>query len=308
MKARDKYDIGCGVTGINFKSKHEIDFKEFDEYLRANVPSGFDTREKSIKLPYDFQVKMDKVLDKLKMDNSRAYKSIGTLGGGNHFIEIGKSETTGDYWLFVHSGSRNFGLQIAKYHQTIAKQNSKGVPADLAYLKGNLASDYLQDMYVAQEYASLNRETILNVLWDYFRRKGFHESDRVESIHNFISTSDSILRKGSISAFKDETVIIPFNMKDGVIIGKGKGNPDWNYSAPHGAGRILSRGRAKEQLNVEDFKEDMKDVWTSCVSKDTLDESPRVYKNKEDVIKFIEPTVEIVEFVKPIYNFKASGD
>jgi RNA-splicing ligase RtcB len=308
VKIIDKYDIGCGVIGRKFESPNDINFEEFDKYLRENVPSGFSTREKSIKLPYEFQEDMDKVLNKLKMDNSRAYKSIGTLGGGNHFIEIGKSELDGHYWLFIHSGSRNFGLQVAKYHQLIAKQNSKGIPADLAYLQGKYMQDYLMDMFVAQRYATLNRETMLKTLWDYFWKKECKTLHEVESIHNFIDPMDCMLRKGAISAHKDYDVIIPFNMRDGIIIGRGKGNPDWNYSAPHGAGRILSRGKAKEQLNVDDFKEDMKGVWTSCVSKDTLDESPRVYKNKEDIIKFIEPTVEITEFVKPVYNFKASGD
>ena len=225
----------------------------------------------------------------------------------NHFIEIGYEETS-DYWLFIHSGSRNFGLQVAKYHQAIAKQRCPNICADLAYLQGQDMRNYLEDMFVAQEYATLNRATMMEVLWKYFREKGCAEKDRFESIHNFIDPSDSILRKGAIAAHKGDRVIIPFNMRDGVIIGTGKGNPNWNYSAPHGAGRILSRGKAKELLNVEDFKEDMKGIWTSCISKDTLDESPRTYKDKEEVLKHISETVEIDVLVRPVYNFKASGE
>ncbi len=294
-------DIGCGVLSVKFEAE-DINFEALDKFIKRNIPHGFQANEvirPEIKKPFLTKINnITKIIGEKHPD--RDAKSIGSLGGGNHFIEIGKDTIDGSYWLTVHSGSRNFGLRIALYHQKIAKKlNPFG---DLSWLEGDEAQLYIEHMRVAQEYATLNRELMVASIVKHLGIKGL---DYVESVHNYIDFNQGIIRKGTISATEGQKVVIPWNMQDGLIIGRGKGNDDWNNSAPHGAGRILSRGKAKRSLCVDEFKERMEDIYTSCVNEGTLDESPMAYKNSEEIIKYIEPTIEILHTVKPVYNFKA---
>lgn len=318
-------DIGCGVDAYNL-GVSEVDFGAFDKYVRKNIPSGFSVRSKDpmedgtiFYSPFDFMENSVKpICEKIGFNYDRACKSVGTLGGGNHFIELDKGKDS--FWLSIHSGSRGFGNEVAKYHQKIAEANFHRIYGKthefrfLEWLLGDEAKAYLKDMKVAQEYAELNRETMAYVLCQYFW--GFFDSftrmpyECVSSVHNYINFRDGIIRKGAISAHENEPVVIPLNMMAGVVIGTGKGNDMWNFSAPHGAGRILSRTEAKKTLDLAAFKEEMDaaHVWTSCISKDTLDEAPGAYKDVDVIIQAIEPTVEVQEILKPVYNFKAGGD
>lgn len=307
-------DIGCGVTGINFKEIrgnvliNTPDFlSKFDQFIRENIPHGFNVREKPAYIPNGLSKRIEKICKKLSIDEGRVFSAVGSLGSGNHYIELGQCWVD-DFWLTVHSGSRNFGLKIANYHQDIAKTLNPTVSKDLAYLTGHHMDEYLEDMYVAQEYAYLNRKTMLDYMFTFFSPHIIKTSKIIEinTTHNYINPVDKILRKGAVSAKNGEKLFIPISMKDGVLLCEGLGNSDWNFSAPHGAGRVLARGAAKSSLNMEDFKEDMKKVWTSCVSYDTIDESPRAYKKMEDIVGHIKETVNVVDIIKPIYNFKSN--
>ena len=314
-------DIGCGVSAIPLTgvSKGEIDFPTFDEHLRATIPAGFKVRSTrstwlgtlfkkhvSPRFPtWDaFEEQVNVLAAKVGDDPHRTWLSCGTLGGGNHFIEIGRDEETHDLWLVVHSGSRHFGLAIAEYHQKKAT-SVMGPKGGLAWLEGADAEEYLQDMRTAQLFAALNRVVMLDGLAAYYAPM----TQIVTSVHNFIG-DDNVIRKGAISAREGEKVIIPWNMRDGMILGVGKGNAEWNNSAPHGAGRKMGRGEAKRKLSLDDFTETMKKakVWTSCVGRDTLDEAPGAYKPVEDIIAFLGETVEVTAKLQPVYNFKASGE
>lgn len=335
-------DIGCGVAGVIIHD--EIDLDRLDEVIRTHIPHGFavhsKSREKILKDVFNID------LNNLKCDVNinRAFLSAGTLGGGNHFIELDRAED-GTQFLIVHTGSRNLGKQIAEYYQSEAisyckekyqklkKSNIEAYKAlgkehllsellpnikcpneDLCYLEGSLRDDYLHDMDIAQKYAIANRVLILtDILYNYYRvEDDFKDCIREiqaaaeQCTHNYIDLEHNILRKGAISAQKDEIVLIPINMRDGIILGVGKGNPNWNYSAPHGAGRILSRGKAKQQLSIEEFEKSMQGIYTTCVGQSTLDESPQAYKPIEDILNYIHETVNIVEVMKPIYNFKSN--
>lgn len=311
-------DIGCGMLSTplgNLEWTPER-LKLLDDIIHNQIPAGFNIHSNN-RRPFKDQIsntfydKVKVVCNNTKQDYDRVLSSIGTLGGGNHFIELGIDET-GCSWLTIHSGSRNFGLRIAKYHQDIAKEKC-GSMGQLEYLTGDDKNRYLFDMDIAQEYASLNRMIMMKcmlhdlVLNEYFK-KNLNEGFSVESIHNYIDLQKGIIRKGAISALNDEIVIIPWNMRDGLIIAKGKGNPDWNYSAPHGAGRIMARGKAKRSLDVEDFKKSMEGIYSTCISKETIDESPMVYKNHEEIKELIKDTVDVVHVVKPIFNFKAGAE
>jgi tRNA-splicing ligase RtcB (3'-phosphate/5'-hydroxy nucleic acid ligase) len=305
-------DIGCGMLLHKLKET-EIDFARLDAFIKANIPAGFSTQNQKGKDWVKHEVLLDleaiEILSVKVGQTVDPVASLGTLGGGNHFIEIDKHGE--DYYLIVHTGSRNFGLSICNYHQKKAKtlmnemfigdayKNLEFLPMD----KGGDA--YLKDMAVAQEYASENRRLIVKkIMEEFFLEK---VSTPVECVHNYIG-KDRIIRKGAISAQAGEKVIIPLNMRDGVIVGTGKGNEDWNYSAPHGAGRILSRKRAKAELTVEDFTTSMEGIWTSCINADTLDESPMAYKNSKLILDTIGDTVDIDFIMKPVYNFKAGGE
>ncbi len=323
-------DIGCGmyVSKINKKT---IDFRKLDKVIRNCVPSGFDVRE----VPHEYNSFVDIYSLKCKehVDLKRASLSIGTLGGGNHFIEMNKDEKDNLY-LVVHSGSRHLGKQIAEYYQNraikeivkksneqiIAELKSQGRESDiqleieknrsiikgaLSYVQGQTFHDYIHDMHIAQLFAEYNRKAIAEVI---IHEMGFTVDDSFTTIHNYIDMGEMILRKGAISAKKGERLIIPINMRDGSIIAKGKGNDDWNQSAPHGAGRLMSRRQAKLNLSLEEFKNSMDGIYTTSVSKDTLDEAPFAYKPMNEIIDNIQDTVEINTVIKPIYNFKASDD
>ena len=324
-------DVGCGMTVAKLDVKADgLNFSQLDEVIRTHVPNGFNIRKKAH--PYAKEIDWSGVVAPIDFD--RAKKSIGTLGGGNHFIEVNQG-TEGSVYLVIHSGSRNLGKQVAEHYQKrayeeltkssesvrdelIADLMRNGRSSDieeelkklkiptvnkhLAYLEGQGFDDYMNDMTIAQKFATLNRsamiaEIVKQMKWDVV--------EQWESIHNFIDTKQMILRKGATSAQDGEKLLIPINMRDGSIIAVGKGNPDWNYSAPHGAGRVMSRTQAKNAIKLEDFKASMKDVWTTSVHKRTVDESPFVYKPMEEIIDHIGDTVDIVDVIKPLYNFKA---
>lgn len=333
-------DIGCGMLCAEL-GNIELDLEKLDKVIREYVPSGFEVHEER-KVRFD-KLKELKCYRELK-DTKRLERSIGTLGGGNHFIEIDIDDDNNKY-LIIHTGSRNLGKQVAEYYQELANQilnydkqeyldrkdkliqeykeqgrkqeiqlaleelkkeyqvNKNKIPKDLAYLEGKYKDDYLHDMKICQEFAVKNRSYVAYIIC---KEMDILCESYFETIHNYISFEDNIVRKGAISAKKGERVLIPMNMRDGCIIGIGKGNDDWNQSAPHGAGRIMSRAKAKETLKIDDYKESMKDIYTTSVNEDTLDEAPMVYKPMQEIIDCIGDTVEIERIIKPIYNFKAS--
>ena len=327
---------------LNLKIK--INLQEVDDIIRKYVPSGMGTHnttkmdESMLKTLYCYK--------KLK-NTDRICKSKGTLGGGNHFIELNKDSKENIY-LVIHSGSRNFGKQVAEIYQDIAIEECCGHKElekkqkeiieklkkegeekkiseqltkikkefydthsfrgnkDLCYLTGESRKQYLHDMQLCQAYATINRKSIANIILYQLLKTSINDYDFFETIHNYINLKDNIIRKGSISARLDEKCIIPMNMRDGSLICIGKGNPDWNYSAPHGAGRIMSRNKAKELIQMKEYEESMKDVWSTSVCLSTLDESPMAYKPMEEIVKNIKDTVDIIDIIIPIYNFKAN--
>ena len=319
-------DIGCGMLTVQLKEEN-IDLEELDSVVNTFVPSGFNIHSKQ-QAEFDFG---RLIVESLNID--RAKKSIGTLGGGNHFIEVGKN-SVGELFLVIHSGSRNIGGQVAKHYQNIAianlASNSKElkdlivklkaegrdkeigkaikslskptVNKDLAYLTGEDFDNYMHDMKVMQEYAVLNRRTMANII---LSKMGLSEELSFETIHNYIDFDRMILRKGAVSAEKDEILLIPINMRDGSVVAKGKGNADWNYSAPHGAGRLMGRKQAHRNLDLETFKNQMKDIYSTSVMAETLDEAPNAYKPISDILETIGDTAEIIDIIKPIYNFKS---
>ena len=347
-------DIGCGMETLVIRAKSEVSKhfnpEELDKIIRKNIPSGRDIR----KFPHRLAKEVDFEKVRGKFDRHRAWLSVGTLGGGNHFIEADRDDD-GNLYIVVHSGSRHAGKEIAEYYQEeawkqlngnseaeiaafIQKLKSEGreteiqeelkklkfqiitnIPKDLAYVSGQLFDDYINDMKIMQHFAEMNRKAMIETI-----SIGLHikESDIVErftTIHNYIYIPDAenpenveteksqmILRKGAVSAQKGEKLLIPINMRDGSLVCIGKGNEDWNCSAPHGAGRVMSRMKAKKELNLADFKAEMKGVWSSTVNKSTLDEAPMAYKTMDDIVENIGETAEIVKIIKPIYNFKAA--
>lgn len=340
-------DIGCGMLAIKLKEKR-VDLPTFDSIVRKYVPSGGSVHDN----PNSCGPNLENLrcYGKAKIRTSLASCSIGTLGGGNHFIELDK-DSNGDIWLVIHTGSRHLGIEVCDYYQKeaytrlkfianngnlktktdelINKLKSEGrsteiskevkrfkagytevepdVPYELAYCTEDLLSDYIHDMEIVQEFASVNRAQIAKIL---LKQAKLHEVERFETIHNYIDTKNMILRKGAISAQAGEKVIIPLNMRDGSLVCIGKGNPDWNYSAPHGAGRLYSRSDTKSKFTVPEYKKTMKEagVFTSSVSSGTLDECPMAYKPIECIVDNIGDTVDIVDIIKPIYNFKASSE
>jgi tRNA-splicing ligase RtcB (3'-phosphate/5'-hydroxy nucleic acid ligase) len=321
-------DIGCGMY-VSLIEKTNIDFDKIDKVIRSFVPSGFDVRE----IPHEYNkfIEIESLKCREHIDLKRASLSIGTLGGGNHFIEMNKDEE-GNIYLVVHSGSRYLGKQIAEYYQSkagneirrksnqaiITELKSKGrtkeihaeieknkckINNTLAYIDGQTFDDYIYDMRIAQNFAEYNRKAITEVI---IGKMGFNTANSFTTVHNYIDLDEMILRKGAISAKEGEVVIIPINMKDGSIIAKGKGNDDWNRSAPHGAGRLMSRKQAKNSLSLEAFKKSMDGIYTTSLSMNTLDEAPFAYKTMDEIIDNIKDSVEIIKIIKPIYNFKAS--
>lgn len=323
-------DIGCGMLTIELKDKY-IDCEKLDLIIHTKIPNGFDVHEKQ-KATFDFE----SLICAKQVDLERALLSIGSLGGGNHFIEVDYSEKNDRYYLVIHSGSRKLGGDVCKYYQDLAFQGvnemkqvredlikrlkSEGRVCDieseikklkkptadkeLAHLSGDYFRSYLNDMEIVQRFAMLNRKTMAAII---IKEMGFQEESRFETIHNYIDFKRMILRKGAVSAELGEKLLIPINMRDGSLICIGKGNEDWNYSAPHGAGRLMSRSKAKEMLSMDDFVNSMNGIFTTSVSTSTIDEAPQAYKSMEEIRTAITDTVEIIDTIKPIYNFKASN-
>ena len=313
-------DIGCGMLSGRFDPKY-VDLEAFDRFIKQNIPAGFNIHKKPLwneryeeenTTGHDFAQNISEYCSSIGMDHNKILCSLGTLGGGNHFIELG-TVVGGGYRVTIHSGSRNFGMRIANYFQDKAKAGMKKYFMEDSFkdleflpLDSKDGQDYLRAVKFASYYASLNRRLMLEKISEFF---GATPSDVIESVHNFIG-DDGIIRKGATPAHKDEMVIIPFNMRDGIALCRGKGSDKYNQSAPHGAGRILSRTKAKAQLDVATFQKQMADanVYTTTANKDTLDESPDAYKDKDVILKNIAETVDVVDFIVPVYNFKAGGD
>ena len=299
-------DIGCGMLMAKVEGRFE--YPKLDRVINENVPSGFNIRKK----PHSkagFEV-ISNLRCLRAVNGDKALKSLGTLGGGNHFIEVDKGED--GYYLIIHSGSRHLGYDVADYYTEAARRRLANmgldVPYEISYVEGTLIDDYLHDVEIATKYASLNREIILDEILKGMKWK---EVERYESVHNYIGVlpdGTKILRKGAASACEGEMVIIPINMRDGVILGVGKGNPDWNCSAPHGSGRVMRRDEVKNHYTVSAFKNDMKGIYSSSISAGTLDEAPVAYRGIDEIKDVISDSVEVKEIVKPVYNFKAGKE
>jgi len=315
-------DIGCSVTDIPLSEKFEPEFKKLDFFIRKEIPSGFAVNKEMNfeevgeiyngmnnrsweNLNFEnFCERVEGDYKKFEIDKRRILLAIGSLGGGNHFISINK-DSNDNYFLVVHSGSRNYGKRNADYHQKKAMENKETI---IGYLVNQEKDDYLADMSLAQLYASLNRRVILKRI-THFLKVRYDENKIIESIHNYINFEDMIIRKGAISAKKDEKIVIPLSMADGILFCKGRGNDEWNCSAPHGAGRVMSRSSARQSITVHAFKKRMEEagVWSSCIGKETLDESPQAYKDPSLIIESIRDTADIIDHWKEVYNFKANS-
>ena len=340
-------DIGCGMLVVKLKEKR-IDLPNLDSVIRKYIPAGFEIHSEPKTFKTCIDIETLRCYPKANLNVMRAYQSVGTLGSGNHFIEIDK-DSEDNLYLVIHTGSRNLGKQVAEYYQDLGYERIKekfnddkyevekkklieklktagqskligselekmrqkrcndkpSIPYELAYVEGQDFEDYIEDMKKVQMYAVDNRAEIARLILKHAK---LTEVERFQTIHNYIDTDNMILRKGAVSAQAGEKLIIPINMRDGSLICIGKGNEDWNYSAPHGMGRLMSRSTAKSSISMIEYQESMKGIYTTCVNKDTIDESPMAYKNKDEVIANMLNSVDVVEIIKPIYNFKAGGD
>lgn len=299
-------DIGCGMTAVKIKEKR-IDCEQFDKLIHRKIPAGRAIREEAHRFADDFDLARLECVEHIRLE--KAMLSIGTLGGGNHFIEADRGED-GALYVVIHSGSRHLGKEVAEYylregHKTLKKQGLD-VPYEMTYLEGELAEKYVSDVAAVQEYAELNRKAMLD---EILRGMKWKEIQTYSCVHNYIDLSSDvpIIRKGAISAKKDEQVIIPINMRDGIILGKGKGNVKWNCSAPHGAGRVLKREDVMNRHTVSEFKKVMKGIYCTSIGKDTLDEAPFAYRGIDEIKEAIRDSVDITEVIKPVYNFKAGN-
>lgn len=306
-------DIGCGMTLAQIKGK-KIEYQKLDTVIRDRIPSGFNIRTK----PHRFVDKFNfnKLICANHIRTNKAILSLGSLGSGNHFIEIDRDDT-GNLYIVIHTGSRHLGKEVTEYYlnegQKILKEEGITVPYEITRLKGTLMRDYIHDLQIVQQFASLNREIILEEIVKGMKWKIL---DSYECIHNYVDASSQtldtfgsfMLRKGAISAKTNERVIIPINMRDGVILGTGLGNTEWNCSAPHGAGRIMKREDVKNNFTVSSFKSEMKGIYSSCIGKNTLDEAPFAYRNISDITEVIKDTIIVNKIIKPVYNFKAGNN
>jgi len=328
-------DIGCGMETVVLKEK-EIDFDKLDNLIRSEIPCGREIRQSPH--PLNEEIDLTQLRCAREININRARLSIGSLGGGNHFIELDRSEN-GNLFLVIHSGSRHLGTEVAHFYQhegrcalwggakhqiqqliarmkeegrfkeiektvsELKKEHATDIPKELAYVEGSLFDDYIHDMKITQKFAMLNRKAMADII---INGMGLTAQDMFTTIHNYIDTESMILRKGSVSAKSGEKLLIPINMRDGSLICTGKGNSDWNCSAPHGAGRLMSRKTAFSALSMEEFKKEMEGIYTTCVVPDTLDESPMAYKSIEEIVSQIGPTVDILQRIRPVYNFKAA--
>ena len=351
-------DIGCGILVQPFVCRGNMDYHALNEFILHYIPSGRNHRNGDYAALPDKYIggyrEAKEIVKALRCnrelkENKRLYKSVGTLGGGNHFIEVDRDEA-GMYYLVVHTGSRNLGKQVAQIYQKLAvkcqsgwaelmkeqermiaeykaagrkdelqdairqlhnsfKMRKPAIPPELSYLESNYREDYLHDMRLCQHWAEINRSLIANLIMDYFIRQGYVEVRQddlaFESVHNYIG-DDNIIRKGAIAAYEGQKCIIPLNMREGSLICIGKGNTEWNCSAPHGAGRRMSRGQAFKTISMDDYRASMQGIYSESLSEDTKDESPMVYKPKNEIIGNIRDTVDIVNVIKPVYNFKAA--
>lgn len=295
-------DIGCGLIVVKIKNR-VIDYRKLDRVIKEYIPSGFSIRKK--KHHNTQEIDLERLRCSQSVDLERGYLSMGTLGGGNHFIEVNEGDDYQKY-LVIHSGSRHIGLQVASFYQDKAQAYSKKhnikVDSDLAYLEGSLMQDYLHDMSIIQEFARLNRKTMADIIISEMK---WVDISAFQTIHNYIDIEHKILRKGAVSAMEDELFILPLNMRDGSYLLRGKGNADWNFSSPHGAGRRLSRTQAKRNLKLSDYQSSMSEVYSSMISHHTLDEAPMAYKDGEIILEQIKPTANVVEKLKVLYNFKS---
>lgn len=336
MKITDKItpnlvgvDVSCGVLVVPLKSPI-TDFVEFDRHLREVMPSGFDIHDNPVVDVAPWTKILGGMQCREAFDMDYALRSLGTLGGGNHFVEV-DIDNEGKQYLVIHCGSRNLGVKVANHYQKIAEKqcskpeglnetiarlkaegrekeiaetikalNQNKVSKELSYVSGQAFDDYIHDMIICQRYARTNRMLIAK------RLLGSEIDEYFETLHNYIDCDEMILRKGAVSARENERLIIPINMRDGSLICRGKGNDDWNFSAPHGAGRLMSRKKAKETLSIEDYQKTMDGIFSTSVNLDTIDEAPMAYKPMDEIIRCIRDTVEIVKVIKPIYNFKAA--
>lgn len=296
-------DIGCGMTCVKL-NKTSAEFQKLDRVIRENVPSGFSIRKSPHYMAEEISLEGLHCIDHI--NRQRAEKSLGTLGGGNHFIELDKG-SDGSLYLVVHSGSRHLGEEVAEFYTKLAsrrlKEQGKDVPYYMSYLEGDYKEDYLEDVRIIRDYADWNRQVIIREILKGMKWKA---AEQFSVPHNYLDDAGT-LRKGSVSAHKGEDIIIPINMRDGMILGVGKGNEEWNDSAPHGSGRKLKREDVKNRYTVSEFKKEMKGIYSSCVSADTLDEAPFAYRPITEIVQQIKDTVEITEILKPVYNFKAGS-
>ena len=330
-------DIGCGMETVRVREDH-MEMQRLDKVIRELIPAGFEIRKSAHR--YADCVDLDSLRCAKHVDLDRARRSVGSLGGGNHFIEVDQDDQ-GQLYIVVHSGSRHLGLEVAKYYQEagykalnktdeasiqkfidemkaagrqreIQKElkhlkaaTNTSVPKALAYVEGSLFDDYIYDMKIVQKFAELNRQAMMD---EILKAMKLHPEEQFTTIHNYIDTSAMILRKGAVSAAAGEKLLIPINMRDGSLVCVGRGNEDWNCSAPHGAGRLMSRAQAKESFTVSEFKKQMEGIYTTSVGKDTLDECPMAYKGMQDILDNIGPTADVVSIIKPVYNFKAGDE
>ena len=330
-------DIGCGMETVRVREDH-MEMQRLDKAIRELIPAGFEIRKSAHR--YADRVDLDSLRCAKHVDLDRARRSVGSLGGGNHFIEVDQDDQ-GQLYIVVHSGSRHLGLEVAKYYQEagykalnktdeasiqkfidemkaagrqreIQKElkhlkaaTNTSVPKALAYVEGSLFDDYIYDMKIVQKFAELNRQAMMD---EILKAMKLHPEEQFTTIHNYIDTSAMILRKGAVSAAAGEKLLIPINMRDGSLVCVGRGNEDWNCSAPHGAGRLMSRAQAKESFTVSEFKKQMEGIYTTSVGKDTLDECPMAYKGMQDILDNIGPTADVVSIIKPVYNFKAGAE
>ena len=344
MTIRDKavpnvvgVDIGCGMETTRIR-EGRLELQKLDKLIYEKIPSGFSIRDKAHR--YLNEIDLSELCCARHVDLLRAEKSIGTLGGGNHFIEVDKDDE-GNLYIVVHSGSRHLGVEVASYYQEagykvlnrtddasiealIARMKAEGrekeiqkelkklknlkqtnIPKALAYVSGELFEQYIHDMKIVQHFAMLNRQAMMD---EIVKGMKLHVEEQFTTIHNYIDTDAMILRKGAVSAKEGERLLIPINMRDGSLLCVGKGNEDWNCSAPHGAGRLMSRADAKQSFTVSEFKKQMAEVYTTSVSKATLDECPMAYKGMQDILDNIGPTADVVKVIRPIYNFKAGDE
>jgi RNA-splicing ligase RtcB len=300
-------DIGCGILATSLGPINPS-FEKLDRFIRKHIPHGFKRNKMADPgdYPKAFVADLKQTCQDLDIDFLDHLKGLGSLGGGNHFIEIA-TDSGKNKWLLIHSGSRNFGLQVATWHQSIAirrcREKQVEIPKHFAFLDGSDRETYFRDMKVAQHYAQLNRGEMARRILAHLGVS--HGTDQFETVHNYINFDDRIIRKGAVSAHAGERMVIPLNMRDGSLIAYGKGNPEWNYSAPHGAGRRMSRNQARKQLDFEEFKRGMTKVWTSTVSRKTLDEAPGAYKPKGEILGYLSESVDLHDTLKPAYNFKS---